>query len=143
MMDTRVNVLYTTCKNIKDYSNREHVIRHFEETLAGIGDEPWGWVMDCKYLTGKHMVQISLFISILKLLTKKYSKNKRFIYVMNGGPVMNTAMSAFKPFMDKAFYNSIVKLYGTPLELFEEFKKLGWTAAEVEPIIRKIQKDYV
>ena len=141
-MTERIHVFYSSYKNIKDYSNSETVIRHFEETFVPIGKEPWGWVIDCKHLSGKHMIHVSLFISVIKLLTAKYSGTQRFIYLINGGPITNTAILTCKPFMKKTVYDAIVRLYGTPLELFEEFKRQGWSVTEAEPIIRRIQKDY-
>jgi CRAL/TRIO domain len=138
----KIHIFYSSYKNIKDYSNSETVIRHFEETFVPIGKEPWGWVIDCKYLSAKHMVHVSLFISIIKLLTAKYSGTQRFIYLINGGPITNTAILTCKPFIKKTVYDAIVRLYGTPLELFEQFKKLGWTVGEVQPIIKRLQTDY-
>jgi hypothetical protein len=48
---------------------------------------------------------------------------------------------AFTPFITKEFANSIIKLNGSPLELFEAFKKIGWTIQEVQPLIHRLQKE--
>jgi hypothetical protein len=88
------------------------------------------------------MVHINMFIKIIKLLTAKYYGGQRFIYLINPGPITNTAITTCKPFIKKTVYDNLIRIHGTPLDIFENLKKLGWTAAEVEPIIRKLQADF-
>jgi hypothetical protein len=75
-------------------------------------------------------------------MSEGYALTIEYIYLVNAGPIIKTIIAAFTPFITKAFANSIIKVNGSPLELFEAFKKVGWTVQEVQPIIQRIQKDF-
>lgn len=79
---------------------------------------------------------------MLRRISEGHGLTIEYIYLVNAGPIIKTIIAAFTPFITKEFANSIVKVNGGPLELFEAFKKIGWTVQEVQPIIQRIQKDY-
>lgn len=135
------HVFYTTFKSIKDYSNMSSILRHFQVHLNVIKDSPWGYIIDCKHLSAKHIVNLHVGIAITRLLTESYSATLRFIYLINAGPVMKGVLLAFKPFVGKEFFDTVLKLNGSPVELYEQLKQTGFTPQEVEPLMRLIQKN--
>ena len=137
-----IHTFYTSSKTMKDCSNTESMFRHFDAMLNKIGKEPWGWIIDCKYVSSKHMVHVSSWMTMMRRMSETHGLTIEYIYLVNAGPIIKTIIAAFTPFITKEFANSIVKVNGSPLELFEAFKKIGWTVQEVQPIIQRIQKDY-
>ena len=137
-----IHTFYTSSKTTKDCANTESMFRHFDSILNKIGNQPWGWIIDCKYLSSKHMVHVSSWISMVRRMSDSHGLTIEYIYLVNAGPIIKTIIAAFTPFITKEFANSIVKVNGSPLELFDAFKKIGWTVQEVQPIIQRIQKEY-
>ena len=135
-----IHAFYTSSKTIKDCGNAESICQHIESML---GTQPWMWIIDCKYVSSKHMAHVKTWVTVLRRLSDKYGLTLQAIYLINAGPIIKTIIGAFTPFITKEFASNIVKLNGSPLELLEGFKGTGWTMPECEPIIRRIQADYV
>jgi hypothetical protein len=143
LMGTKsIHTFYTSSKTIKDCGNTESMFRHFDSVLSKIGKEPWGWIIDCKYISSKHVVHMKSWLSMMRRMSEGYALTIEYIYLVNAGPIIKTIIVAFTPFITKEFANCIIKVNGSPLELFEAFKKVGWTVQEVQPIIQRIQKDF-
>jgi hypothetical protein len=137
------HVFYTSYKSIKDYSNSTAISAHIMEALNGISGESWIWVMDCKFMQTKHIMQLGVSMKLLKLLRERYGVSLQALYLLNSGTIVQTAMITLGPFMNKGFKDSIHRLAGTPLELHELFiRSCGFTGPEIEPIMRRIIKDY-
>lgn len=137
-----IHTFYTSSKTMKDCGNTESMYRHFDAMLNKIGNQPWGWIIDCKYVSSKHMTYMTAWISIVRRMSETHGLTIEYIYLVNAGPIIKTMITAFTPFIPKGFASHIIKVNGSPLELFEAFKKIGWTVQEVQPIIQRIQKDY-
>ena len=136
-------IFYTSYKHVKDYSNPDAIIQHITGELDRIDiSGGWGWIMDCKHLASKHILQMQVCLRILKFLQGTYRGSLRFLYIMNGGTLMTTALTAFYPFLAADFISRIHKLNGGVLELFEQLKGMGWTKGELEPLMRRIMKEY-
>jgi len=139
----RTHIFYTSYKTIKDYTNSVAITNHITEALAGISGEPWVWIMDCKFIQAKHMLQLNVSLKLLKLLRERYGASLIALYLVNSGAVINTAMITFSPFMNKEFRDAIQKITGSPLELLEKFTKLyHWNQTEIDPVIRRLVSDY-
>ena len=137
------HVFYTSYRTIKDYSNSKAISAHITGCLDEISGEPWVWMMDCKYIQAKHMMQLGVAINLLKLLGNTYGLHLMGLYLINSGPVINTAFTALSPFITKEFKDTIQKVPGTPLEILNLLTGVhGFTTAEVEPVIRRLMKDY-
>jgi hypothetical protein len=99
--------------------------------------------MDCKYVQAKHMMQLGLGMKLIKLLGNTYREYLRGLFLINSGPVIHTAFTALSPFITKEFKDTIRKVPGTPLEILNLLTGVhGFTTAEVEPVIRRLMKDY-
>jgi len=137
------HLFYTSYKSIKDYSNSAAISAHIMDALNGISGESWIWIMDCKFMQTKHMMQLGVSLKLLKLLREKFGVSLQALYLLNSGAIVQTAMVTLGPFMNKGFKDSIRRLAGTPLELHELFiKYCGFTGPEIEPIMRRIIKEY-
>jgi hypothetical protein len=137
------HVFYTSYKSIKDYSSSKAISAHITGCLDGISGEPWVWMMDCKYVQAKHMMQLNVAMKLLKLLGNTYGLHLMGLYLINSGPVINTAFTALSPFITKEFKDTIRKVPGTPLEILNLLTGVhGFTTAEVEPVIRRLMKEY-
>jgi len=137
------HIFYTSYKSIKDHSNSAAISAHITERLDDISGAPWIWIIDCKFIQAKHMVQIGVALKLLEMLRLKYGFSLIGIYLLNSGAVIQSAMTALRPFITKEFSEKIYKLHGTPLELLMILtKQYGWTQAEADPVIRRIMKDY-
>jgi len=135
-------VFYTSFKNTKDYSNTSAILAHITGELGRIDlSGGWGWILDCKYMAMKHIVQMQVSIGIIRFLQSKYNGTLRFLYVVNGGTVLSTALTACYPFLSKEFIQRIHKLQGTPLELFEQLKELHWSATDLGPLMARLQRE--
>ena len=137
------HVFYTSFKTIKDYSNSKAISEHITGHLDDISGEPWIWMMDCKFVQSKHMMQLGVAMKLLKMLRESYGARLMNLYLINSGPIINTALTAFSPFLSKEFKESIHRVPGTALELLTALTgKYGWTMAEVEPFIKRIRTEY-
>jgi hypothetical protein len=137
------HIFYTSYKSVKDYSNANAITEHISEMLQGISGESWIWIMDSKYTQTKHIMQLGVSLKILKLLRETYSVSLKGIYLLNSGTIIQTAMITLAPFMNKGFKESIHKLAGTPLELYELFaKKYGFSGPELDTIMHRIIHEY-
>jgi hypothetical protein len=141
-MVKQTHVFYTTFKGIKDHTNIESIYRHFKTYLDRIQGAPWLWIIDCRFLGSKQITNINTAFKILEKLGDQYHASIQFMYLINAGPIIKTCMQVFAPLITKKFANKILKLNGSPLELFEEFKKLGWSVPEIHPLIHRIQKEF-
>ena len=140
---SHLHIFYTSYKSIKDYSNAQAISAHITEVLEGIKGEPWVWIMDCKFMQTKHMMQLTVSLKLLKLLRERYGVSLKALYLLNSGTILSTAMVTLSPFMNQEFKESIHKLAGSPLELHELFiKKCGFTALEIEPVMRRLIREY-
>jgi hypothetical protein len=140
---TRLHIYYTSYKSIKDYTNSAAISSHIIETLNGISGESWIWVMDCKFMQTKHLMQLGVSLKLLKLLRERYGLSLHALYLLNSGTIVQSAMVTLGPFMNKGFKDSIHRLTGTPLELHELLiKRYGFTGSEIEPIMRRIVREY-
>jgi len=137
------HVFYTSYRTLKDYSNSKAISAHITGCLDDVSGEPWIWMMDCKFIQGKHMMQLGVAMKLLKMLRDSYGVRLMNLYLINSGPIINTALKAFSPFLSKEFKESMHKVPGTPLELLTAFTgKHGWTVAEIGPFIKRIQVEY-
>jgi len=128
---------------MKDYTDSAAISGHIMERLQDISGGQWVWIVDCKFVQAKHMVQIGVALKLLEMLRLKYGLTLIAIYLLNSGTVIQSAITALSPFITKEFSEKIYKLYGTPLELLMILtKQYGWTQAEADPVIRRIMKDY-
>jgi len=128
---------------MKDYTNSAAISAHIMEKLQDISGGQWIWVVDCKFVQAKHMVQIGVALKLLEMLRLKYGLTLMAIYLLNSGTVIQSAMTALSPFITKEFSEKVYKLQGTALELLVVLtKQYGWTQAEADPLIRRIMKDY-
>ena len=141
-MFKQTHVFYTTFHNTKDYTNADSIYRHFKAYLDKLQGTPWIWIIDCRFLTSKHIAHINTSLTILSKLRDQYHDSIHSVYLINSGPILKTIFHLFVPFITKDFANNIIKLNGSPLELFEAFKKLGWTVQEVQPLIHRLQKEF-
>lgn len=142
-LQSHSHIFYTSYKSIKDYTNANAITAHIMEALEGIKGESWVWIMDCKSMQTKHVMQLTVSLKLLKLLRERFGVSLKAIYLLNSGTIINAAMVTLGPFMNREFKESIHKLAGTPLELHELFiKKCGFTPQEIEPVIRRLIKEY-
>jgi CRAL/TRIO domain len=137
------HVFYTSYRTIKDYSNSKAISEHITGYLDDISGAPWIWMMDCKFVQSKHMMQLGVAMKLLKMLRESYGARLMNLYLINSGPIINTALTAFSPFLSKEFKESIHRVPGTALELLTTLTgKYGWTMAEAEPFIKRIRVEY-
>lgn len=137
------HIFFTSYKLMKDYTNSAAISAHIMEKLQDISGGQWIWVVDCKFVQAKHMVQIGVALKLLEMLRLKYGLTLMAIYLLNSGTVIQSAMTALSPFITKEFSEKVYKLQGTALELLVVLtKQYGWTQAEADPLIRRIMKDY-
>ena len=128
---------------MKDYSDSAAISAHIMERLQDISGASWIWIVDCKFVQAKHMVQIGVALKLLEMLRLKYGLTLMAIYLLNSGAVIQSAMTALSPFITKEFSEKIYKIKGTTLELLVVLtKQYGWTQAEADPLIRRIMKEY-
>ena len=128
---------------MKDYIDSAAISGHIMERLHDISGEQWIWIVDCKFVQAKHMVQIRVALKLLEMLRYKYGSTLTGIYLLNSGTVIQSAITALRPFITKEFSEKVYKLQGTALELLMILtKQYGWTQTETDPIIRRIMKDY-
>jgi len=138
-----IHVFYTGYKTIRDYSNGQAIADHITGALDGISGEPWIWVIDCKFVTAKHMAQLSVPLKLIKVLRNTYGQRLRNLYLINSGIVINSALTVLSPFMSNEIKANIRKVPGTALEILAALTgRYGWSTGEVEPVIRRIQRDY-
>jgi hypothetical protein len=113
------------------------------ERLQDLSGASWIWVVDCKFVQAKHMVQIGVALKLLEILRLKYGFSLTGIYLLNSGAVIQTAITTLRPFITKEFSEKVYKLQGTALELLLVLtKQYGWLQGEADPVIRRIMKDY-
>ena len=137
------HIFFTSYKSIKDYTDSAAISAHITDRLDHISGGPWIWIIDCKFVQAKHMVQIGVALKLLDILGQKYGSNLMGIYLLNTGTVIQTAITTLKPFITKEFSEKVYKLQGTALELLMILtKQYGWTQAEADPVIRRVMKDY-
>jgi hypothetical protein len=140
---SRTHIFYTSYKSIKDYTNSVAITHHITDALAGISGESWVWIMDCKFIQAKHMLQLNVSLKLLKLLREHYGSSLSALYLVNSGAIINTAMTTLGPFMNREFREAIRKITGSPLELLEKFTKTHhWNQTEIDPVIRRLVVDY-
>jgi CRAL/TRIO domain len=142
-MDHHNHIFYTSYRTMKDYSNSIAISAHITEALTSISGDSWIWIIDCKFIEAKHMIQLNVIMKLLEMLRQKFGASLMGIYLINSGAVIKSAIVALGPFITKEFSEHIYKVKGTPLELHEAFtKKYGFTKSEVDSVIRRIMKDY-
>jgi hypothetical protein len=139
-----LHVFYTGYKTVKDYFNAQAISDHITGTLDGISGESWIWIMDCKFITARHMTQLSVPLKLIKILRDTYGLRLRNLYLINSGVIINGALVVLLPFTSKEFQANIRKVSGTPLEILNTLTtKYGWSTVEAEPVLRRLMKDYV
>lgn len=137
------HIFFTSYKSMKDYSDSAAICAHIMERLQDLSGASWIWVVDCKFVQAKHMVQIGVALKLLEILRLKYGFSLTGIYLLNSGAVIQTAITTLRPFITKEFSEKVYKLQGTALELLLVLtKQYGWLQGEADPVIRRIMKDY-
>jgi len=137
-----VHIFYTSFQHLLDYSNFETVRIHIESELARVSGKPWAWIIDCKYFESKHVFQLRFAISIIRYLRRTHPETLANMYLLNGGFLLTTALKSLSPFIDQTFYNTIVMLGGTRLELFSKFQARGWSNQNLELLMGRLAREY-
>lgn len=101
----------------------------------------WGWILDCKHMTMKHIVQMQVCMGIIRFLQSEYNGTLQFLYIVNGG-AMSVALKAFYPFLSKGFIQKIQNMNGSALELFEQLKGMEWRRGDLVPLMGRLQTEY-
>jgi hypothetical protein len=136
------HVFYTSFKHTKDYSNSAAIINHIKGELGRVDlSGGWGWILDCKHMSMKHIVQVQVCMGIIRFLQSEYNGTLQFLYIVNGG-AMSTALKAFYPFLSKGFIQKIQNVNGSVLELFDRLIGLGWTRDVLAPLMGRFQREY-
>jgi hypothetical protein len=136
------HVFYTTFLHTKDYSNAKAIIHHIKGELARVDlSGGWGWIMNCKHMSMKHIVQMQVCMGIIRFLQSEYNGSLQFLYIVNGG-AMSTALKAFYPFLSKGFVQKIHNLRGSALELFDTLIGMDWSKSDLAPFVTRVQREY-
>ena len=136
------HVFYTSFQHLIDYSNFDAIQTHIETDLARISGKPWSWIIDCQYLGSSHLFQLRVAVLLIKYLRRTHPETMRSLYLLNGGFLLTTALKGLGPFIDQVFYNSIITLDGTRLELFRRFRERGWTGRPFQTIMARLASEY-
>ena len=137
-----VHVFYTSFQHVLDYSNFTTVRNHMDQSLSQHSTNKWIWIVDAKHLASKHMSQMSVSISMIKHLRTVYKETLVNMYLLNSGFLIKAAFKTLMPFINQTFYNSIILLQGTRLELLVKFQARGWTVRELEPLMDRLLVEY-
>jgi hypothetical protein len=137
------HVFYTSFKHTKDYSNATAIINHIKGELMRVDlSGGWGWILDCQHMAMKHVLQMQVSIGIIRFLQSEFNGTLQFLYIVNGGAVMATALKACYPFLSKGFVQRIHYLNGRPLELLDTLTGMVWKREDLAPLMGRLQKEY-
>jgi len=137
-----ISVFYTSFQHTKDYSNATAIIHHIRGELDRVDlSGGWGWIMNCKHMSMKHIVQMQVCMGIIRFLQSEYNGSLQFLYIVNGGG-MSTALKAFYPFLSKGFVQKIHNLRGSALELFDTLIGMDWSKSDLAPFVTRVQREY-
>uniref|UniRef100_A0A6C0AQQ4 CRAL-TRIO domain-containing protein n=1 Tax=viral metagenome TaxID=1070528 RepID=A0A6C0AQQ4_9ZZZZ len=136
------HVFYTSFQHILDYSHFPSVRNHIELGLAPVTGKPWAWIIDCKYLESKHLIQLHFAVQMIKYLRREHTRFLQNIYILNGGLLVNVALKTLMPFVDRTFYKSIIMIEGSRLDILMRLEGLGWSLKESEPIMNRLLSEY-
>ena len=137
-----VHVFYTSFRHVLDYSSFNNIRNHMDHELSRLTTRQWIWIVDAKHLASKHMAQMSVTVSMIKYLRTVHNETLANIYLLNGGLLIKAAFKTLMPFINRTFYNSIVLLQGTRLELLMKFQARGWTVRDLEPLLARLLVEY-
>ena len=138
------HVFYTSFKHTKDYSNSSAIINHIKGELSRVdlSGGGWGWILDCNHMAMKHVIQIQVSIGIIRFLQSEFNGTLQFLYIVNGGVAMATALKACYPFLSKGFIQRIHYLNGRPFELLDALIGMAWRKGDLVPLMGRLQKEY-
>ena len=135
-------MFYTSFQHLLDYSHFPSVRNHIELGLYPVTGKPWAWIIDCKYLESKHLIQLHFAVQMIKYLRREHTRLLQNIYILNGGLLVKIALKTLTPFIDRTFYQSIIMMEGGRLDVLMRLEGLGWTLKESEPIMNRLLSEY-
>ena len=136
-------VFYTHVGRNKDITELEAIIGHMAEFLEplkarGAG---WIWIVDCRGFTARHAGALGVATNVSKVIRDRYAELLYGTYILNANTAVNGLVSALMPLFSKETAENMQWLRGSPLELYVEFQKKGWSPHEVAPLIRELRKE--
>ena len=99
--ETNENVVYYTCPSSATNNEINGILTHFDGFLGETKDKNWIWILDLKDFSMKNFLEIGNTISIVKLISEKYSVNLQKIIVMNTNSYTSTIYNIIKPVLNE------------------------------------------
>jgi hypothetical protein len=110
------NVYYACAGRNNELSNVSALIEHIGNVIKP--NQPWIWILDCKGMTTKHVMQIDLIKSLLKIFTRPEYRDyvQRFIGI-NMVPTAQKILDIVLPMLPGDPASGIDKCGSSPLEI--------------------------
>jgi hypothetical protein len=92
---------YTNPTKAKLYTDRDGILKHYNNALELIGNNKWIWIFDSEGFDLKHAMEVQTGIGIAKLTTGKYGNNLLEIKIINPTWHIKTMLTAIWPFLNE------------------------------------------
>ena len=99
--ETSENVVYYTCASSATNNEINGILIHYDGVLGETKDKYWIWILDLKGFSMKNFLEIGNTISIIKLISDKYSENLQKIIVMNTNSYTSAIYNIIKPVLNE------------------------------------------
>ncbi len=98
-LDDGAIVMYTKPAEATRYWDRDGILFHYDNVLSQISSD-WVWIFDAEGFSAKHMLEIDVGISLVRLISLKYSEHLRKIIIKNPSPIVELVIIIVKPFLN-------------------------------------------
>jgi len=99
---------YTCPAQAIRYNDLEGIINHYNGILSEIPEnKEWIWIFDSLGFTMKHAAQTNIAISIVKLISNKFSKHLKKIIIINPTAYITITHTILLPFLNTKIRNII------------------------------------
>jgi hypothetical protein len=114
-----INLFYSCPCEATKYFDSQGVINHFKLYLEQNNNQPWAYILDCKGFTLGHSTKINTSFEIVSMITNKYGKSLKKVWIINYTWKIKLFLSALVATLTKEL-KSIIETSDKTLEQIQE-----------------------
>jgi hypothetical protein len=119
------HLYYTGVARARDYKESAQKLADFKMHLEEARDHPWIWIFDCAGIEYRHYSSVEFIQEIGRVFMTEHAESLRAIIVVHPTLLLRAAITACRPFFQKALMAKLRIIDAEGIELMVKLGELG------------------